>query len=287
MMAKLNFIDRGQVEELLGMGSGYVLDFTNRTFQEFVYEILEIDVYLKYPDLSKAKILRCVFNEYDNIKVGKLILELLRYMQSKDMVGKEQVDLFKRVADIGNQLIGKSTVPVKKHIEKEVEPIKSTINYDHYVKELQRIYDTEEPQKRGYEFETYLYKLFQAFDLEPRGSFKIVGEQIDGSFILHNEVYLLEAKWTKTPIDKSDLVIFNEKVSSKSGFTRGLFISLSGYTDEAIKTLANGRTVNIVLMSVAELGSALSMQNNLSTMLWEKIRILAEEGKCYTENTIF
>lgn len=286
-MAKLNFIDRGQIEELFGMGSGYVLDFTNRTFQEFVYEILEFDVYLKYPGLSKAKILRNIFNEYDNVKVGKLVLELLRYMQSKDMIDKSQVDLFKRVADIGNQLIGKSTIQVKKRIDKEAEPIKSTIDYDLYVKELQRIYGIEEPQKRGYEFETFLYNLFKAFDLEPRGSFKIVGEQIDGSFVLHNEVYLLEAKWTKTPIDKSELVVFNEKVSSKSGFTRGLFISLSSYSDEALKTLSSGRTVNIVLMSVAELGAALSMHNNLSTLIWEKIRVLAEEGKCYTETTVF
>ncbi|MEG1142672.1 MAG: restriction endonuclease [Clostridia bacterium] len=251
-MAKLNFIDKGQIEELFGMESGYVLDFTNRTLQEFIYEMLEVDIYLKYPSLSKAKILRNIFNEYDSIKVGKLILELLRYMQNKDMVDKSQIDLFKKVADIGNQLIGKNTVQVKKHIEKEVEPIKSTINYDFYVKELQRIYGIEEPQKRGYEFETYLCKLFNSFDLEPRGSFKIVGEQIDGSFVLHNEVYLLEAKWTKATIDKGDLVVFNEKVSSKSGVNRGLFISLSGYTDETIKNLSNGRIVNIILMNAAE-----------------------------------
>ena len=42
----------------------------------------------------------------------------------------------------------------------------------------------------------------------------------------------------KQKIDKGDLVIFNEKVSSKSGFTRGLFISFSGYSDEALATFS-------------------------------------------------
>lgn len=43
-------------------------------------------------------------------------------------------------------------------------------------------------------------------------------------------------------IEKADLVVFNEKVSSKSGFTRGLFISFSGFSDEALTTFTNGRS---------------------------------------------
>jgi hypothetical protein len=55
--------------------------------------------------------------------------------------------------------------------------------------------------------------------------------------------YLLEARWTSKPIDKGQLVVFNEKVSSKSGFTRGLFISFSNYSEEALASFATGRTV--------------------------------------------
>ena len=39
--------------------------------------------------------------------------------------------------------------------------------------------------------------------------------------------------------------MFDEKVSSKSGFTRGLFISFAGYSNDAVETLCNGRKVNI------------------------------------------
>lgn len=189
-MAKINFIDKDKIENLLEMGGGYILDFSNRTFQEFIYEVLEIDIYVKYQGLSKAKILRSIFNDFDNVRVGKVILELLRYMQSKDMVKKENEKLFKEVADIGNVLIGKKATVSKCKESKDVKPIKSTIDFDYYTNELMKISAISTPQTRGYEFEKYLTKLFDAFNLEPRSSFKIVGEQIDGSFLLHNEVYL-------------------------------------------------------------------------------------------------
>jgi hypothetical protein len=42
------------------------------------------------------------------------------------------------------------------------------------------------PQERGLRFEGFLTDVFAAFDLAPRGSFRVVGEQIDGSFRLHS-----------------------------------------------------------------------------------------------------
>ena len=53
-MANLDFIDKDLIDTLLNNG-GYVLDFSNRTFQEFVYEKIQIDVYSKYPDLSMPR----------------------------------------------------------------------------------------------------------------------------------------------------------------------------------------------------------------------------------------
>ena len=51
-----------------------------------------------------------------------------------------------------------------------------------------------EPQKRGYAFERFLKDLFDAYRLSARASFRIAGEQIDGIFVLGNDIYLLEAK---------------------------------------------------------------------------------------------
>lgn len=279
-MAKMDFIEKDYFERLFGMGSGYVLDFTNRAFQEFVFDVMKIDIYAKYPGLSKAKILRNIIAEYDNVTVGKLLLELMRYMQAKDLIADGDKAVFKKCAEIGNRLIGKTTA-VKAPVQSvsQATPIKPVIDYDKYLTDLKELTDFEDtPQARGFAFEKYLLSLFQVYKLEPRGSFKIIGEQIDGSFLLYNEVYLLEAKWTSRKIDKSDLVVFNEKVSSKSGFTRGLFISFSGYSEEALETFSNGRTVNIVLMTVQELAIALTRKLDLTDVLKCKVRALAEEG---------
>ena len=211
--------------------------------------------------------------------IEQLLLELMRYMQAKGMVTDENKVNFQKCAEIGNRLIGKK-VTVKRSAQtsspKATVPI---VDYDSLLKELTNISShSDTPQSRGFAFEKYLNKLFEDYNLEPRGSFKIVGEQIDGSFILHNEVYLLEAKWTNKKIDKADLVVFNEKVSSKSGFTRGLFISFSGFSDEALTTFANGRSVRIVLMTVQELAIALSRKLDFTKVLSAKVRALAEEG---------
>lgn len=279
-MAKLDFIEKDYFERLFGMGSGYVLDFTNRSFQEFVFDAMQIDIYAKYHGLSKAKILRSIIAEYDNVTVGKLLLELMRYMQAKDMISKEDKDIFEKCVKIGNRLIGRTvTAKASNSNTQSKSSIIPTIDFDKYLNELKKLTDySDSPQSRGFAFEKYLLHLFEANGLEPRGSFRIVGEQIDGSFLLYNEVYLLEAKWTSRKIDKGDLVIFNEKVSSKSGFTRGLYISFSGYTDEALSTFSNGRTVNIVLMTVQELAIALSRKLDLIDILKYKVRALAEEG---------
>lgn len=276
-MANMEYIERDYFEQLFEMKTGYVLDFSNRTFQEFVYEKIQVDVYAKYTGLSKAKMLRQIMYEFDNVTVGKLLLELMRYMQAKGMVTDANSANFKKCAEIGNKLIGKKVsvkVPSSPKINNSIP-----LDYDKYLKDLKSISDySDTPQARGFAFEKYLNNLFEIYGLEPRGSFRITGEQIDGSFLLHNEVYLLEAKWTNKKIDKGDLVIFNEKVSSKSGFTRGLFISFSGFSDEALATFATGRTVNIILMTVQELAVSLNRKLDLTKVLSAKVRALAEEG---------
>ena len=279
-MANIDFVEKEYFEQLFGMRSGYVLDFSNRSFQEFVYSIMKIDIYAKYHGLSKAKILRNIIAEYDNVTVGKLLLELMRYMQAKNMIEDKDTEIFKKCSEIGNRLIGKN-ISAKATVQNATQKptTRPVIDYDKYLNELKNLTNyADSPQERGFAFEKYLHSLFESNGLEPRGSFRVVGEQIDGSFLLFNEVYLMEAKWTSKKIDKGDLVIFNEKVSSKSGFTRGLFISFSGYSDEALATFSSGRTVNIVLMTVQELAIALTRQLDLIDVLKRKVRALAEEG---------
>ena len=290
-MASIDFVERSQIEELFDMSGGYVLDFSNRTFQEFVYEVIGIDVYQKYQYMSKAKMLRALIADSNNIDAGKLILTLLRYMKARGRINDKNQDLFESCKAVGNRLIGRTTMaeshvqvdsisPTPKHT---ITPITAmpldSIDFDKYQRNLAVLTTQDDtPQARGFAFERFLKELFEDNGLDSRGSFRITGEQIDGSFVLFNDIYLLEAKWTNTLIDKAALVVFNEKVSSKSGFTRGLFISYSGYSEEALQTFSHGRTVNIVLMSVQELAVALERRMSIADIIWQKVRALAEEG---------
>ncbi|MBV4431687.1 restriction endonuclease [Clostridium tyrobutyricum] len=278
-MATLTFNEQEKFEKLFGMGSGYVLDLSNSKFQKFIYSVININVYQKYAYASKAKLLRRIILDYDNVIVGKLLMELLIYMKDNTSISDKEKDLFINCVEIANRLMGKKSNT--KQSSKEENIIKKTFSYDESLKQLSDLAVIDNNQKRGFAFEKYLFELFKQNELEPRNSFKIIGEQIDGSFILNKEVYLLEAKWTKPQIDKAELVIFNEKVSSKSGFTRGLFVSFSGYTSEAIETFENGRTVNIILMTVQELAILLQRKLDFKDIIWRKVRFLAEEGKFF------
>lgn len=44
-MTDLTNAEKRKLERALGMGSGYVLDFSNRTFEEFIFDSVGIDIY--------------------------------------------------------------------------------------------------------------------------------------------------------------------------------------------------------------------------------------------------
>ena len=79
-MSDLTSIEKTKLEKYLGMGSGYVLDFPNRTFQEAILENIRIDIYDKkyaYAGGSKANHLRAFWKEESNYLVGKLIEDFI------------------------------------------------------------------------------------------------------------------------------------------------------------------------------------------------------------------
>jgi hypothetical protein len=90
-------------------------------------------------------------------------------------------------------------------------------------------------QQRGFELERVLYELFELFDLDPKASFRIVGEQIDGAFSLEGTEYLLEGKWQKIPVDSGDLDKFSGRIQRKLDNTLGLFLSINGFSEDGVR----------------------------------------------------
>jgi len=115
---------------------------------------------------------------------------------------------------------------------------------------------TADKQRRGYEFETLLRDLFELFDLDPKASFKIVGEQIDGAFTFDGIDYLLEARWQDRQVEPAALDVFDGKIRRKLENTLGLFVAINGFSETAIGNHSRARPT-MILMDGADLWAVL------------------------------
>ena len=268
-------IEKQILEDLFGMKSGYVLDFSNRTFKEYIFDTLGIDVYERYAEgnLSKAKIMRRLYQDLSDQQLATLLKAFLEYIE--EFGHSNDTNRMKKAWKIVGRLSGERML-------NDNGDEGNGFNFKYFLKRLINLSSSEtSKQNKGYEFEKYLRDLFDAAGLKPRESYRVKGEQIDGSIEFNGNVYLVEAKWTGGPVNRSDLVVFADKVSRKSKFTRGIFVSHSGYVENAVETYAIGKTPEIILIDMKEMTWALENGIDIEDVLSKKVRKLIEEGKIY------
>lgn len=105
-MSDLTFIEKTKLEKLFQMGGGYVLDFSNRTFAEFVAESIGRDIFdakYDYASGSKANRLRALWTQEPNHIVAKLLHDLLEYCRPAAGDSKRE-QLFEECARIVRRL---------------------------------------------------------------------------------------------------------------------------------------------------------------------------------------
>jgi hypothetical protein len=163
------------------------------------------------------------------------------------------------------------------------EPTPSPSEMGSFLSRYAQMLQNPDYQSRGYELQGFLHDLFEAFGLRPHGPFRVIGEEIDGSFVLDGEIYLLEARWRKDKARKEDLSSFSDKVQRKSEWTRGLFVSISGFSKDSLDAMTRGRSPNLVIMSGMDLERVVNSEVNLNDMLRTKVRKLAEKGELVAE----
>jgi hypothetical protein len=121
--------------------------------------------------------------------------------------------------------------------------------------------------------------LFELNGLDPRGSFRNRGEQIDGSFTLANSVYLLEAKWQAKQIGAADLHAFEGKLGEKAAWVRGLYVSYVGFSDDGLHAFGRGKRT--LCMDGADLYEMLARELRFDQVLDAKARRAAESGQTF------
>lgn len=139
---------------------------------------------------------------------------------------------------------------------------------------------SDNPQNRGFELERVMYELFELFDLDPKASFKNLGEQLDGAFSLEGTEYLFEAKWHKELVNKADLAVFSDKVRTKLENTLGVFLSINGYSQDGV-TAHQAGGASILLMDGGDLMAVFEERIDFTSLLLRKKRHAAQTGNIY------
>jgi hypothetical protein len=279
-MANLSFGDKQLIESVFGMSSGYVANFSNREFEEFMKDVVQYNIYGKYPGLSKAKMFREFLNDESEPYVGKAIVLLINYMNDNNLIPINKKEKSDKLYELGKKLLGKSNV---QSADKKVnQNVKQTldIDYDRFNNALLDLEKISNSQTRGYAFEKYLNGLFNSFGLDPHASYRTEYDQIDGSFLLDGNTVLIEAKYRNNTIPKDDLILFTQKIELKSHFARGLFITYSLVDNKAINYFTD-RSSRFVVLTVEELFIMCQNKKSLITMLQNKFRYLDERGLIY------
>jgi hypothetical protein len=136
-MSSLTLADRQILEKHFGMAGGYVLNFSDRTFGEIVFESVEMDIHdSKYTTggTSKANKLRTFWKIESDYVVGKLIHALVDYDASlnpqQDAEAKALAEKCRHIA--ARLLCGSPSLnPLKEHAK--------VLNANHLAEQIRRL----------------------------------------------------------------------------------------------------------------------------------------------------
>jgi len=277
-MSNLTFVEKSKFEQVLGMETGYVLDFSNRTFAEFVRDSTGRDIYdarYNQGSGSKAYRLRAFWQKEENRVVGKLMNDMLDYAEATGPRHEVCRLIVGRLLQDG--AAPQSTTSSAQHLDSSVQQLRSQ-TLRQLKEDLLALAAERDRNRAGLALEKLLNRLFEEFELRPRRPFRVVGEQIDGSFELDGQVYLLESKWEKSALPESDLLIFRGKIEGKSTFTRGVFIALNDISSPARDAITRGKAPSFFVMNGHDLVMILSEAISLTDFVRKRVRLLAEEG---------
>lgn len=183
----------------LEMKDGYLLDFTNRSFEEFILHSVDIDIYDdKYAERSgsKANRFRSFWDKENNYIVGKALQDifdnwsLYKTPSSPENPPEEFLQIVKRLMD-------NSPVP---EID-AIKPLTAEKEFEQLAKAIKKSIDEGQPEEGLDRLHTYLTKFF-------RHKLRLHGVETDKSIPLHG----LVGKYTNLLVDKG---LIESEISEK------------------------------------------------------------------------
>jgi hypothetical protein len=136
-------------------------------------------------------------------------------------------------------------------------------------------------RERGRAFGALLSSLFTLSELWYHGSYRIETDQVQGAMSLDSVTYLLAARWSRAPVVDRDIGGFAHRVEQAVEATRGLFISMAGYSDEVLGRYRDAGENRLILMDGRDIALILEGRVELLVGLRAKVRAAVTRGEPY------
>lgn len=101
-MSSLEFTEKQELERLFDMEGGYVLNFTNRTFSEFIRDTTGKDIYddkYEYRSGSKANRLRAFWEKEPDQVVGVVVDKLIDLAEDMPRTDQSHIERCRQIAE--------------------------------------------------------------------------------------------------------------------------------------------------------------------------------------------
>jgi len=195
LISSIRSIDLRFVDDLVDFirGRGYVLDFSDPSFSEFFAAELDVDIddpiYAEHGG-SKGKRLRCFLQKVDDATATRTLKALWEH-RAEFLTRTSQVDPIPNAEGRLLSLIARLSGQPANPFEQAPRAATDWRLLAALREELVQVHSLA-PHERGYAFEGFLKRAFDASGLAAREPFRNTGEQIDGSFLLGDETYVLK-----------------------------------------------------------------------------------------------
>jgi Holliday junction resolvase-like predicted endonuclease len=113
------------------------------------------------------------------------------------------------------------------------------------------------PHRRGQRLNGLIAEMLLCWGINAEANLRSHGE-IDVAFELGSRHFIVEAKWEATRTDTGALSKLQKRLRQRLGGTVGMFVSMSGYTDEALEDLKEGEQLMVLCLTQDHLESMLS-----------------------------
>lgn len=260
------------IEEIYAMKESDGSPISKRKLMDVLYEKLRSHPYDKRLEISRNFVRRLI--EHQNFvpqdekhrvdKAERCALKLKEIIQKQEKEREERE--FKK----------KSAPPDPRHVyNQELEKISNEF------KKIKKL----EPTKRGYALEKIFTKLMEISKISVHEPFRIKGEQLDGGIKYDGHYYLIELKWTEEKIGGDEIGAFYYKVDGKLD-SRGLIISMNGFTDGVLESLPKGKGIKVMLLDGLHLTNVITGIYTFQELLEHAISNAAYKAELYCPHAI-